>query len=688
MSRHCPEFVFKTHYTNQKSIFMKKILLAVTALLLVNAIFAQDYTRVRDMRSVKKAATTITGRETAVPENINPITRATSRGTIGLTFYDLQTNGSMSPRTIAHPDGTISAIWTTNGTTASSRGTGYNYYNGTSWVNDGFSTDRIENTRTGWGTITCVGDAEIVASHNGTTALVIGVCPQKGTQNWTFTTLQGPAVQDIHHAGTTSTCLLWPAIASSGNTIHLIACTESDTGFLYQGIQTCLLYYRGTFNASNNTIDWEQPRIVGNVTSSEVKQFSGDAYAIAAKGNTVAILNAPTFSDVFLWKSTDNGVNFTKTTVFQHPYPGFAENTTLVVDTPYVADGSCAVSIDDNGNAHVAFGITRMLNDVVDDGGYSYFPGVTAMLYWNETMSPILNTDATTLEPENIEAAGYKVFYRNDLTGDGHAYFASNADIPSYGVGAVSMPQIVNDNGNVYMIFTQLLDFPFLDVGTGRYYHGVFATKSTDNGNTWGGTSWLSYNKDCFYINDWGWTAIQEEDTFTIAHMRDYVEIEGESVFPAVAANIVNGKVVMTWQQDYVAGCAIKEDNVSMSNQESIIYYFNIDANEIGVYNNTEEVCQGLWIDHTGINNQIISGMKMYPNPATESVNITFASEETANAVISVMNLMGQTVYTSNVDVNEGYNMVTIPVNQFTAGVYMVNVRTEKGTSTQKLIVK
>ena len=80
--------------------------------------------------------------------------------------------------------------------------------------------------------------------------------------------------------------------------------------------------------------------------------------------------------------------------------------------------------------------------------------------------------------------------------------------------------------------------------------------------------------------------------------------------------------------------------------------------------------------------------MKMYPNPATNNVNVTFSSEENAAAVISVMNLMGQTVYTENVNIHEGYNMLNLSVNNFSNGVYMVNIKTDKGISTQKLIVK
>ena len=664
---------------------MKKILLAVSALFLINAMFAQDVVKTRNLNTVAMKKTVYTGREEAAPQEVTPMLRTTSRNIIGTTFYDLQTNGSQAPKMYAHADGTISAAWTTMAGGATSRGTGYNYFNGTSWINPGTSTDRIENTRTGWGTMTCVGDAEIVASHNGLAsggALVISIRPHKGTGDWTYSTLEGPAVSN---GSSTSTCLLWPAITSIGNTIHLIACTESDDGFLYQGIQTCLLYYRGTFNASNNTITWQAPRIVGDVTSSELKSFSGDAYAIASKGNTVAIVNAPTFGDVFLWKSSDNGETFTKTTVFQHPYPGFEESTTLVLDTPYVADGSCAVAIDDNGKAHLAFGITRLLNDDISDGTYSYYPGVVGMLYWNEAQQPILNANATTLDPDNIEAAGYTVFKRSDLNNDGGAYWSSGGSIPGYGVSAVSMPQIVADNGNVYVFYSAILDWPFMDVNNdydAKYFRGVFGTKSTDNGSTFGDVSWLSYNKDCYYINDWSWVSDTND---VMQHAMDALWIDGESVFPAVAPQIVNGQIAMWWQQDFFAGSQVKEGG---SIAENYIHFQTLPADSVGIYNNTNEVWQGIWIDPTGISNRVISGMKVYPNPASESVNVSFSSEENANAVISVMNLMGQTVYTENVNIHEGCNMVTLSVNNFRSGVYMVNIKTNKGTSTQKLIFK
>lgn len=249
---------------------MKKLLLAVTVLFMVSAVSAQvDKVNGRaNAVSAPYHKVQLKGtEEVAVPHASVPMMRSHSRNFVGTTYYDCQSNGSMAQRVVAHNDGTVSAIWTTDNENFNHRGTGYNYFNGTSWINPSSSTDRIENVRTGWPAITTVGDAEIVVSHNGSNALVIGIRPQKGTGDWTFTTKQGPVASDGTH---NSTCLLWPSIVASGNTLHMIACTESDSGYLYNGINTCLVYYRGTFNTSNNTITWEEPRVVGNVDPTSI----------------------------------------------------------------------------------------------------------------------------------------------------------------------------------------------------------------------------------------------------------------------------------------------------------------------------------------------------------------------------------------------------------------------------------
>jgi hypothetical protein len=56
---------------------------------------------------------------------------------IGNTFYDLQSNAFLSNRIHVYPDGTIGAVWTRGVDDPPSfpdRGTGYNYFDGNTWV--------------------------------------------------------------------------------------------------------------------------------------------------------------------------------------------------------------------------------------------------------------------------------------------------------------------------------------------------------------------------------------------------------------------------------------------------------------------------------------------------------------------------------------------------------------------------
>jgi hypothetical protein len=664
---------------------MKKILLAVTALLFVSALSAQDLRIVNKKNAVAVPynKVQITGRETAQePEVFSPIMRTSGRNFFGTTYYDCQSNASVSPRIIAHDDGTISAIWITAGPSAASRGTGYNYYNGSSWVNPFDNTNRIESDKTGYPTMTCIGDVEITAAHVSS-GLEIGICPQKGTNQWTFSTLPGPTTH-YAHGSQTSNWLQWPYMVSTGNIIHLIACTESDTGYLYNGINCCLLYYRGTFNPSENTISWEEPRIVGNVTSDEVKRFGGDSYAIAAKGNTVAIAACPGNQyDNFIWKSTDQGVSFTKTVFCESP---IKESYEPLRDTIYLPDGCVSIALGDDGKAHVAMSTVLYMMDSIDD--IYYYPSTGYLLYWNDNMSPILyNNNSNFMDPSVLTEAGYKIVNEVNIDCDEYTWSSSSLKYPKYGVGSVSFPQIAAQDGKVYITFSQVLGFPFIYEPTSSYYRGIFGTKFEENANI-ENFSWISYNKDCYYLSSWDYFPIDTTNV-DINEFFSYVEAEGESVYPAMASKIVNGKLNMYWQQDFEAGCYIKETtNASISPNESFLYWITIDADSIGIYNNTNEVCQGLWIDHTGVSNKNISGIKMYPNPASESVNLAFSAEKAESGVVSVMNLMGQTIYTNNVEVNEGYNLINVPVKNFTSGVYMVTLRTNTGISTQKLIVK
>ena len=87
------------------------------------------------------------------------------------TNYDLQSNSALGNRIATWADGTASfvASWDHSGSTAYlDRGTGYNYYDGTSFGDE--PTERIEPVRSGWPSIAACGNGEILVSHaSGTT---------------------------------------------------------------------------------------------------------------------------------------------------------------------------------------------------------------------------------------------------------------------------------------------------------------------------------------------------------------------------------------------------------------------------------------------------------------------------------------------------------------------------------------
>jgi len=82
-----------------------------------------------------------------------------------------------------------------------------------------------------------------------------------------------------------------------------------------------------------------------------------------------------------------------------------------------------------------------------------------------------------------------------------------------------------------------------------------------------------------------------------------------------------------------------------------------------------------------GIEENEMSNISIYPNPATNLVNIE--SDVQINS-IQIINYTGQVVYNQQ---TSGTN-VQVNTNDFSAGVYFVNISTSEGTAIHKLLIK
>ena len=98
------------------------------------------------------------------------------------------------------------------------------------------------------------------------------------------------------------------------------------------------------------------------------------------------------------------------------------------------------------------------------------------------------------------------------------------------------------------------------------------------------------------------------------------------------------------------------------------------------------ELNLGLVATLAGINNDGVTetesvNVAMYPNPAHESVTI-LTDDNMMN--VSIHNLLGQQIETLALD---GTSKCTLDTSDFSSGVYVVKIRTEKGLVAKQLVV-
>ncbi|MCK5788415.1 MAG: T9SS type A sorting domain-containing protein [Chlamydiia bacterium] len=94
-----------------------------------------------------------------------------------------------------------------------------------------------------------------------------------------------------------------------------------------------------------------------------------------------------------------------------------------------------------------------------------------------------------------------------------------------------------------------------------------------------------------------------------------------------------------------------------------------------------------------GINDNLvahnnISVTQNVPNPFNGSTRITVTTETTANVMVEISNIMGQTIYTSQEGRVNGSKEITLNANNMEAGVYFYTVTVGHESITKKMIVK
>ena len=83
-----------------------------------------------------------------------------------------------------------------------------------------------------------------------------------------------------------------------------------------------------------------------------------------------------------------------------------------------------------------------------------------------------------------------------------------------------------------------------------------------------------------------------------------------------------------------------------------------------------------------GINDsELSSDISIYPNPASENVNIEFNSTVSGNVTVEVYNIVGERLYTNNLSAVTGTNMINLPVEAYDNGQYIVQFTQTDGAT-------
>lgn len=604
------------------------------------------------------------------------------------TYYDLQGNGFVANRMARFNDGSVgvTATWDFSGSSSfPDRGTGYNIYlaeNG-----DIFEQPerRIEQEKTGWPSYAQWGeDGEIVVAHTSNGYLVCYTREKKGEGEWTRHDIPNPDL------GVSAEEMTWARVITSGpnhNIIHVIAADQDS-----DNLGTTYTYYARSTDAEN----WEVGFMPTLQEDGEEGLFSSDYYALAANGNTVAILlTGDIMAHTYILKSTDNGETWNKIRVWENPYAGMDwetdENSLFGEDNPMYGPETGAICIDNNGMVHAAFSSHHYYHAELGTSYNFYYGGsVDGIFYWNEEMYP----NGTVVPPvwdyegsdghvhvEGTDHDCFRMWWPADNAGD---YIARNFDQPlagfidpeffvdwnndnfyyedyyPYWQGASALPAICVDESGAIAIAFSCPDGNRDPDGNGKYLRGVFMSY-IDVPYTIGDAYDEENPGGCYYYNE-EWL------------MQDFMHMMEECIAVSSIQNTTDKEFWISYQGDDLCGLGVGNSATQGGLSENIIWLMKVVPS----------------IPNLSTNEAVnpMTAVSVYPNPATSEVTFEINASQASEMNISIYNITGQKVMEQNVNAALGISKQQVNISSLNSGIYFATVKANGFENTVKFVVK
>lgn len=558
---------------------------------------------------------------------------------VGATTWDAQSYGALPPRIYANEKGEPVATWlfSLQASGQTDRGTARNVRANGLWSDP--PSARVEANRTGFPAAVRLGDGtEVIVSHNtGQTPFKLWSARKaSGATTWTEKAINGP----------TGIGMLWPTVAVGGankNVLHMIAITTpvaNVPGVIYEGMDGHPLYFR----SKDGGLTWDKTAVIlPGIDKSKFAGIQANNYAIDADGDNVAVVVFDSWNDLFILKSTDGGETWEKKQIFDFPdklekYDGNPaieyDSTDLVYPSPVAGvpaintnDGFGSLLVDPSGKAHLFVGRSIVVDTDFADTLTSYYPTASGIWYWNESFGQ---------DSAQLIAGAF------DYDGNGAINVSSGfPEIAFYGNNSLSsFPAVsLGKNGDIYLVYSATNEQYITD---GKFYHTLYAQRSTNGGASWGNVIELTTKE---YVDE------------------TYIGLL-ECVWPSMP-KVTEDKLWVLYQQDYLPGCNIWGD--SHPNDGSTINWFEVVADSLPPSPPVNSVFSPKGADPA-------FALKVSPNPASASAVLSASLRGDGPARAEVFDLLGNRVQELRFGFGEGRQSLSLPVSQLPAGTYFVRV--------------
>jgi hypothetical protein len=87
-------------------------------------------------------------------------------------------------------------------------------------------------------------------------------------------------------------------------------------------------------------------------------------------------------------------------------------------------------------------------------------------------------------------------------------------------------------------------------------------------------------------------------------------------------------------------------------------------------------------------NSSIINRLEIYPNPASQNLNINIQSKQNANVQLRIFDVSGKEMLTNDIKITKGETLQKIDVSNFAKGIYVIQLTDVEGITNAKFVVK